>query len=67
MGGDWSSHYYNGLIYQSDIRAGSSTWQFAGREIRGARKLDRLNPQTQEFTVGDRGHDDDSDSDSDSD
>jgi len=65
VGGDWSSHYYNGLIYQSDITRGFLSWQFAGREVRGARKLDRLNPQTQEFTVSDRGRDDDSDSDSD--
>ena len=26
IGGDWSSHYYNGLIYQSDITRGLLTW-----------------------------------------
>jgi hypothetical protein len=65
IGGDWSSHFYNGLIYQSDITRGLLTWEFKGREVRGARRLERLNPQTQEFTVSDRGRDDDSDSDSD--
>jgi hypothetical protein len=65
VGGDWSSHYYNGLIYESDITRGFLSWEFTGTEIRGARKLDRLNPQTQEFTVSDRGGDDDGDSDSD--
>jgi hypothetical protein len=68
IGGDWSSHFYNGLIYQSDITRGLLTWVYTGRELRDAKKLDRLNPQTQEYTVDNRrgrGHDDDSDSDSD--
>ena len=56
IGGDWSSHFYNGLIYESDITRGFLTWQFAGKEVRGAKRLHRLNPQTQEFTVRGRGH-----------
>ncbi len=51
IGGDWSSHYYNGHIWQSDITRGLLSWDFAGKELRGARKLPRLNPQTQEFTA----------------
>jgi hypothetical protein len=64
IGGDWSSHLYNGVIYQSDITRGLLTWEYRGRELGGARRLDRLNPQTQTFTVDDS-DDDDSDSDSD--
>jgi hypothetical protein len=56
IGGDWSSHFYNGLIYESDITRGFLTWQFAGKEVRGAKRLHRLNPQTQEFKVRGRGH-----------
>jgi hypothetical protein len=52
VGGDWSSHYYNGRIYESDITRGLLAWQFAGSEIGGAQRLSRLNPQTQEFTTG---------------
>ena len=51
-GGDWSSHYYNGLIYQSDITRGLLAWDVQGDELGGTKHLDRLNPQTQEFTTG---------------
>jgi hypothetical protein len=49
-GGDWSTHWYNGLVYQSDITRGFASWQYLGDEFRGATRLDRLNPQTQEYT-----------------
>ncbi len=52
VGGDWSSHYYNGRIYESDITRGLLTWRFTGAEVDGAQRLKRLNPQTQEFTTG---------------
>jgi hypothetical protein len=52
VGGDWSSHYYNGHIYESDITRGLLTWKFTGDALEGAEKLPRLNPQTQEFTTG---------------
>jgi hypothetical protein len=51
IGGDWSTHFYNGLIYQSDITRGMLVWAFVDKSILGARFLDRLNPQTQEFTT----------------
>jgi hypothetical protein len=54
-GGDWSTHYYNGLIYESDITRGFLIWAFIDPSILGARHLDRLNPQTQEYTTGGRG------------
>jgi len=51
VGGDWSSHYYNGLIYQSDITRGLLSWEIRGDALGGTMRLDRLNPQTQEFTT----------------
>ncbi len=51
IGGDWSSHYYNGLIYQSDITRGLLAWDIRGNALGGTKRLDRLNPQTQEFTT----------------
>jgi hypothetical protein len=51
IGGDWSSHYYNGLIWQSDITRGLLAWQIRGDALGGTQRLDRLNPQTQEFTT----------------
>ena len=51
IGGDWSSHYYNGLIYQSDITRGLLAWEIRGDALGGTMRLDRLNPQTQEFTT----------------
>jgi hypothetical protein len=59
-GGDWSSHWYNGVVYQSDITRGFASWQYLGGEFGGAKRLDRLNPQTQEYTTTSkrgRGHD----------
>jgi hypothetical protein len=52
LGGDWSTYWYNGYIYESDITRGLLTWQLNSRVTFGAKKLDHLNPQTQEFTIG---------------
>ena len=51
IGGDWSSHYYNGLIYESDITRGLLSWEIRGDALGGTMRLDRRNPQTQEFTT----------------
>jgi len=51
LGGDWSSYWYNGLIYESDITRGLIIWRLSDRAVAGARKLDHLNPQTTEFTI----------------
>jgi hypothetical protein len=48
LGGDWSSYWYNGLIYESDITRGLIIWNLSDRAVAGAKKLPRLNPQTQE-------------------
>jgi hypothetical protein len=52
VGGDWSSHYYNGVIWQSDITRGLLSWEIRGDAMGGTMNLKRLNPQTQEFTTG---------------
>ena len=50
-GGDWSSYWYDGRIYESDMPRGRLIWNFIGPEVAGAKKLGHLNPQTQEFTI----------------
>jgi hypothetical protein len=52
LGGDWSSYWYNGRIYESDITRGLIIWELSDRAVAGASKVDHLNPQTQEFTIG---------------
>jgi len=52
VGGDWSSYWYDGMIYESDITRGFTTWRLSDNTVAGAMKLGHLNPQTQEFTIG---------------
>lgn len=53
-GGDWSSYWYNGLIYESDTRRGLYIWNVSAPEVRGpVVKLDYLNPQTNHLSIGD--------------
>jgi hypothetical protein len=51
LGGDWSTYYYNGRIYESDITRGLLIWNLSGKWDAGAKKLPYLNPQTSEFTL----------------
>lgn len=51
LGGDWSTYWYNGLIYESDITRGLIVWNLSDRAVAGAKKLGHLNPQTQEFNI----------------
>jgi hypothetical protein len=51
-GGDWSSYWYDGRIYESDMTRGLIIWNLSDRAVAGAKKLGHLNPQTQEFTIG---------------
>jgi hypothetical protein len=69
LGGVWSSYWYNGLIYESEIQVGLNVFRFTGKETRKDVRLRRLNPQTQEFSIlpGDRDDDDDDDDDDDGD
>lgn len=52
LGGAWSSYWYNGFIYESDITKGLNVFRLSGRETAGAMRLPHLNPQTQEFSFG---------------
>jgi hypothetical protein len=52
IGGDWSTYWYNGRIYQSDITRGLQIWRLSDRATAGSHKLTHLNPQTQETTIG---------------
>jgi hypothetical protein len=57
-GGDWSSHWYDGFIYESDIYRGLIVWNLSDKAVAGAMKLGHLNPQTQEidqFTIDNPG------------
>jgi hypothetical protein len=54
LGGDWSTYWYNGRIYESDITRGLLIWKLSDPAVAGARMLARLNPQTQEFTIAGR-------------
>jgi hypothetical protein len=51
LGGDWSTYYYNGRIYESDITRGLLIWNLSGKWDAGAKRLPHLNPQTSEFTL----------------
>ena len=52
-GGDWSSYWYNGLIYESDTRRGLYVWNVSAPEVRGPTvRLDHLNPQTNQLSLG---------------
>jgi hypothetical protein len=54
LGGDWSTYWYDGEIYESDITRGLLIWKLSGNTEAGAKKLGHLNPQTQEFTLARR-------------
>ena len=52
VGGDWSTYWHNGKIYESDIRRGLMIWDLDDRRVAGAKTLARSNPQTQEQAFG---------------
>lgn len=52
IGGSWSSYWYNGFVYESDITRGLNVFRVSDPLTAGAMRLDRLNPQTQEFSLG---------------
>jgi hypothetical protein len=47
LGGAWSSYWYNGTIYESEITKGLHTFQVDDSAVAGALTLPFLNPQTQ--------------------
>ena len=48
LGGDWSTYWYDGRIYESDITRGLIIWNLSDNATAGAMKLGHSNPQTQE-------------------
>jgi hypothetical protein len=54
-GGDWSSYWYDGRIYESDMTRGLTIWNLSDSAVAGAKKLGHLNPQTQETSFTLRG------------
>jgi hypothetical protein len=50
LAGVWSSHWYNGYIYESNIEEGLNVF-WNGRASAASIDLPRLNPQTQEFSL----------------
>jgi hypothetical protein len=67
LGGAWSSYWYNGIIYESEITKGLNLFRYTGKETRSAIRLKHLNPQTQEFSLNGKKGDDDDDEDDDDD
>jgi hypothetical protein len=50
LGGAWSSYWYNGFIFESEIQVGLNVFRLADKATGGALRLDHLNPQTSEFS-----------------
>jgi hypothetical protein len=51
LGGDWSTYWYNGRIYESDITRGLLIWRLDDPVVRQFLRTSHLNPQTQEFSI----------------
>ena len=51
IGGSWSTYWYNNFIYDSDITRGLAVFNLSSRARAGAIRVDRLNPQTQDFVI----------------
>jgi hypothetical protein len=51
LGGAWSTYWYNGFSYESEITKGVNVFRVSDRRLAGALHLDHLNPLTQEFSL----------------
>jgi LVIVD repeat len=49
--GAWSSYWYNGFIYETNIGEGLNVFLLSGKVRASAMRVGHLNPQTQEFTI----------------
>jgi hypothetical protein len=55
-GGDWSSYWYGGELIESDTRRGLYIWSVKAQELKPHKiKTEYLNPQTNHFSINDRG------------
>lgn len=58
IAGAWSSYWYNGFVYESEIQTGLSVYRLGASATAGEIRLPYLNPQTQDPNLlarGDRG------------
>ena len=51
LGGDWSTYWYNGRIYESDITRGLIIWRLDDPAVIQYLRTPHLNPQTAEFSI----------------
>ena len=51
LGGAWSTYWYNGFLYESDITTGLNVFRVAHPSLAGEIRLPSLNPQTSEFSL----------------
>jgi hypothetical protein len=51
LGGAWSTYWYNGFLYESEITKGLNVFRVSDPRLRGEIRLGRLNPQTQETSM----------------
>jgi hypothetical protein len=56
LGGAWSSYWYDGFVYETQITEGLNIFRLSGPKVGGAIHLGHLNPQTQEFTTSGEHH-----------
>lgn len=54
LGGAWSTYWYNGFIYESEITKGLNVFLLSDKVRAGDIKLTHLNPQTQDFSIDGR-------------
>jgi hypothetical protein len=55
-GGDWSSYWYGGELIESDTRRGLYIWSVKAQELKPHKiKTEYLNPQTNHFSINERG------------
>jgi hypothetical protein len=51
LGGAWSTYWYNGFLWESEITKGMNVFRVSGGSMEPAVIVDHLNPQTQEFSL----------------
>ena len=47
LGGSWSAYWYNGYIYSNDIQKGLDVLKLNDKRVKGAKKMQEFNPQSQ--------------------
>jgi hypothetical protein len=52
LGGDWSTYWYNGRIYESDITRGLLIWRLDDDAVIQFLRTPHLNPQTSLISIG---------------